>query len=89
MYYTYVLRSFRDGKLYIGYSENLRKRFRDHQLGVVESTRARRPFELLFYEAFKEQEDALRRERYFKTTKGKAALKKMLWATAKDTAIQP
>jgi len=78
MYYTYVLKSQRDEKLYIGYSVNLQKRFLEHRKGKVESTKYRRPLELIFYEAFKERKDAMRRERYFKTEKGKSSLQQII-----------
>jgi putative endonuclease len=78
MYYVYILKSQLDGKLYIGYTANLRDRIQRHQSGEVLSTKPRRPFELIFYEAYKSKEDAKRRERYFKTSKGKSALHMML-----------
>ena len=78
MHYTYVLQSLKDGKLYIGSTADLRRRFTEHQQGKNTSTKHRRPFELIFYEAFKHAEDALRRERYFKTNKGKSTLRQML-----------
>jgi putative endonuclease len=78
MYYVYVLRSNLDGKLYIGYTANLRDRIRKHNNGEVTSTRSRRPFELIFYEGYKGMQDAKRREQYFKTAKGKSSLKLML-----------
>ncbi|MFC2093018.1 GIY-YIG nuclease family protein [Bacteroidota bacterium] len=50
MYYTYVLISIKDEKNYTGYSKNLKLRFKQHQDGMVESTKNRRPlvFNLLF-----------------------------------------
>ena len=78
MYYVYVLKSQVDGKLYIGYTTNLRNRLREHEGGEVLSTRARRPFELIFYKSYKSMEDAKRRERYFKTFQGKSSLRMML-----------
>lgn len=78
MYYVYILKSVRDGKLYIGYSANLKKRFSEHQKGLVRSTKPRRPFELVFYEAYKSRFDDKRREKYFKTDKGKTTIKTML-----------
>ena len=78
MYYVYVLRSLKDKKLYIGYSENLKRRFLEHQNGDVPSTKPRRPFDLIFYEAYKNMKDAKRREKYFKTDKGMSSLKMML-----------
>lgn len=78
MIYVYILRSQADTKLYIGYTTDLRKRFREHQKGNVPSTKPRRPFELIFYEAYNNRKDAKRREKYFKTHKGKSTLKMML-----------
>jgi putative endonuclease len=78
MYYVYVLRSVVDRKLYIGYTANLRNRFQQHQAGAGTSTQSRRPFELIFYEGYKSMEDAKRREKYFKTSKGKSSLRLML-----------
>jgi putative endonuclease len=77
-HYVYVLRSLHDGKFYVGSTTDLRQRLRLHNSGLITSTRARRPFELAFYEAYRNQTDAKRREEYFKTTKGKFALKVML-----------
>ncbi|MDD5226031.1 MAG: GIY-YIG nuclease family protein [Candidatus Omnitrophica bacterium] len=78
MFYTYALESLRDRKLYIGFTSDLKKRFSEHQAGKVISTRSRRPLRILFYEAFRSDVDAKRRERYFKTTKGKSSLRQML-----------
>ncbi len=77
-HYVYILRSLKDKLFYIGYSDNLKQRFIDHNKGKNISTKNRRPLELIFYEAFGSKEDALRREAYFKTTKGKVTLKQML-----------
>jgi putative endonuclease len=78
MYYVYVLRSQLDGKLYIGYTINLRNRLQEHQRGEVTSTKARRPLDLVFYEGYKSMGDAKRRERYLKTSKGKSSLQIMV-----------
>ena len=67
MYYTYVLRSLKDGKMYTGHTKDLKLRFEQHEKGQVESTRHRKPLEIIYYEACKSQDDALRREKYFKT----------------------
>jgi putative endonuclease len=87
MYYVYVLRSQLDKKLYIGYTTNLRNRMHEHNHGEVISTKSRRPFELIFYEGYKSMEDAKRRERYFKTTKGKSSLSMMLRDSLKPSTI--
>ena len=77
MYFTYVLLCG-DGKHYIGYTSNIEERFRRHSSGYVFSTKGRLPVKLIFYEAFLHQQDATRREDYFKTTAGKRALKLMM-----------
>ena len=78
MYYTYVLQSLKDKKFYIGYTSNIGKRVARHNNGEVQSTKPRMPLRLIFYEAYLDQKDALRREDYFKTTKGKRTLRIML-----------
>jgi len=77
-YYTYVLRSFKDNKNYIGYTKNLKLRFEQYQKGEVSSTIYRRPLKLIYFEACLNEEDAKRREKYFKTYYGKMFLKKRL-----------
>ena len=80
-YFVYILLSELDKKLYIGFTpSDVFERFEKHQWGLVNSTKDRRPLKLIFFEAYLTQEDALRRERYFKTTKGKTTLKSMLKA---------
>ena len=78
MHYVYVLISDVDRKFYIGYTNALKRRLREHNSGKSLSTKGRRPFTLLYYEAHLSKSDALRREHYFKTTKGKSSLRQML-----------
>ena len=78
MYYVYVLKSKKDTRLYVGSTKNLRNRLAEHNDGKVKSTCYRVPFELIYYEASKNQLDGLRRERYLKTTYGKRYLKNRL-----------
>ena len=83
MYYVYILKSLTDKKLYSGYTDNLKRRFREHNNGEVESTRNRKPFTLVYYEAYQHQQDATAREKFFKTQWGRNYLKKVLknyWA---------
>lgn len=69
MFYLYVLRSKKDKKLYIGMTMNLRKRFREHNDGEVKSTKHRRPFTLVYYEAYHSFEDVKMREKRLKQFK--------------------
>lgn len=78
MHYVYVIKSLKDGKLYIGHTGNLKERFKDHNSGLVKSTRTRKPFKLLYYEASNTLIDATRREKSLKTGFGRAYLKRRL-----------
>ncbi len=78
MYYTYVLRSLKDNRFYTGFTRDLKQRFEQHQKGRVDSTKDRRPLELIYYEACLDQKDATKREKYLKTYNGKMFLKKRL-----------
>ena len=75
MIYVYVLRSIADGQLYTGCTRDLRDRMSLHNTGKVPSTKHRRPFELIYYEACLNEKDAFRREKYLKTTYGKRYIK--------------
>lgn len=77
-YYIYVLKSKKDEKLYVGYTEDLKSRFEQHCKGLVKSTKDRRPFELIYSEACLSKKDALHREEYLKTYRGKMFLKNRL-----------
>jgi len=74
-YYTYVLKSLKDGDLYTGYSEDLQKRKKEHDLGLVTATKNRRPLILVYYEACGNKNRAIEREKYFKTGFGRRYLK--------------
>ncbi|MFA6437283.1 MAG: GIY-YIG nuclease family protein [Candidatus Paceibacterota bacterium] len=84
MFCVYVLYSQKDSKLYIGFTTNLKRRLTEHFHGHSKSTAFRRPFCLVFCEYFLSKKDAMRREKYFKTTDGKRTLKLMLKESLKD-----
>jgi putative endonuclease len=75
MFYTYVLKSKKDNKLYIGQSRDLRSRIDKHNKGLVNSTKDRRPLRLIYYEACVDEKKSLEREKYFKTGFGRRYLK--------------
>jgi len=78
MYYTYILKSKKDNKLYIGYTNNLKQRFDEHNSKKVKSTKNRTPFKLIYYEACLDKEKAIKREKYFKTGFGRRFLKERI-----------
>ena len=77
-FYVYVLQSLVKDWTYVGYSQDLRKRYEEHNNGESPSTSPYKPFTLIFYEAYRNEKDAKRREKYLKTTKGKTTLRSML-----------
>ena len=82
-YCVYVLQSERDLLLYHGFTTNIDKRIKDHNNGHTISTSKRRPLKLVFCEFYLSKKDALRREKYFKTSQGKRMLKLILKDTLK------
>lgn len=52
MYYVYALKSLRNSDLYIGYSTDLKRRYSDHNKGLVKSTKPNLPWKLVYYEAY-------------------------------------
>lgn len=66
MFFVYILKSKKDKQLYFGYTSDLRKRFKEHNLGLVRSTKARLPFELVYYEAYRSKQNAVEREQNLK-----------------------
>lgn len=81
MYYFYILRSLKNGKLYLGSTPNLKERIKSHNAGGNKATKPNVPYELSFYSAFKNKKDAINCEKYFKTTAGWKRLHKMLGNT--------
>jgi len=78
MYYVYVLRSRKSGKLYKGSTHDLKHRVQEHNRGSVLSTKADIPWDMVYYEAFANKTDALREEKFLKMGKGKERIKYLL-----------
>jgi putative endonuclease len=68
----------KDKDFYTGCTNNLKLRFEQHKKGLVESTKDRRPFKLIYYEVCIDRSDAARREKYLKSFNGKRFLKRRL-----------
>ena len=77
-FYTYILLSLKDNNFYIGSTNNLKRRLKEHQSGSNVSTSKRLPLKLVYFEGHLDRGDAERREKYFKTTKGKITLRMIL-----------
>jgi putative endonuclease len=74
-HYVYVLRSLADRQFYVGLTGDLPARVQAHNSGRVSSTKARVPFELVYWEGSLNVHDAAQREKYLKTAWGKRYLK--------------
>ena len=75
MYYVYVLRSLKDGRFYVGMTENIDRRLKEHNQGRTRSTKGYRPWELFFSEPYDTRIAAREREKYLKSGIGKEYIK--------------
>ena len=75
MFYTYILESVQYTDLYVGKTRDLRKRVVEHNRGLNFSTKSKRPWKVIYYEACLNEKDADRREKYLKKTQGKRLVK--------------
>lgn len=64
IWYTYLMQGRKNKRWHTGCTFDLRKRFREHDEGLVPSTKGRGPFSLIYYEACLNKDDAFARERY-------------------------
>lgn len=66
MYIVYLLKSKKNNTYYIGYTNNINRRLREHNAGVVRYTKKYLPWGLVYYEAFLSLDDAKNREKALK-----------------------
>ena len=78
MFYTYVLKSYKDGIRYIGSGENPKERLRRHNKGDYRFTKGHRPWQLIHQETYNTRSEAVRSERFLKSGKGREFLDSFL-----------
>jgi len=78
MYTVYVLKSLKNGRLYTGSTNNLTRRFYEHNSGKSKYTKLTRPFKLVYKEGFKSRSEAAKKELFLKSGKGREYLKRIL-----------
>ena len=78
MFYAYVLKSMAHDYYYKGHCRDLEKRLRQHNSGMTVSIRPYIPFTLIYFEAFETEQEAIKREKYFKSAAGRRYLKTVL-----------
>ncbi len=77
-YYVYIIQSLKDLSLYIGFTENLRARLQEHNSAKNISTRLKIPYDLIYFEGYKNKADALGREKFLKSGSGRRYINKQL-----------
>jgi putative endonuclease len=77
-FHVYVLQSLKDGRYYIGSTNNVTDRLKRHNEGRVSVTRNRRPFVLVYHETYRTRGEALKRELYLKSLKGGNEFKRII-----------
>ena len=75
MFYAYVLKSDKNGRYYYGSTNDLDRRLYEHNLGRTKSLKYIRPLKLIYSEEFSTFIEARRREKFFKSGKGREFLK--------------
>ncbi|MBM2820908.1 MAG: hypothetical protein HW405_668 [Candidatus Berkelbacteria bacterium] len=78
MYYVYILRSLKDGKHYIGSTDNLERRINEHNAGKTMSLKRRLPLKIIYQEEYFTRIEAIKREKNIKRYKGGNAFKKLI-----------
>jgi len=77
MYYTYILRSLKNNRFYIGSTDNLNKRLLEHNIGKVIFTKLYRPWEVYHFEEYLTRSQAFRREKQIKAWKSRQMIEKL------------
>ncbi len=75
MFYIYILQSLKDLRTYVGFTNSIEQRLKQHNSGYVRSTKSRIPLKLVHSESFETSAEAKKRELYWKSGAGRKKLK--------------
>jgi len=78
MYFVYIIQSEKNGRYYVGYTSCFENRLLKHNSGGNISTKANRPWKLVYKEEYDNKKDAWLRERQIKSYKGGVAFQKIV-----------
>jgi putative endonuclease len=70
MFYTYILKSEKDGSYYYGSTQNIEQRLRYHNSGKVRYTKGHMPYKVHYFEVYQTRRESMQREKFFKTIDG-------------------
>jgi putative endonuclease len=87
MYHTYILKSSKNSKYYIGYTHNLANRLSEHNKGRVSFTKLHRPWVIYYSEDFESEREAVLRERQIKSWKSRAMIEKLKLKLSRGSSI--
>ena len=77
-YFVYILQSKKNGSYYIGYAYCLEKRLKEHNGGLVKATKYKKPYILIYFEVYKNETEAKKREYYIKRQKSRKFIKELI-----------
>ncbi len=86
LYYVYFLKSLKDGSYYIGVSDNVQRRFKEHNNGLSKSTKTKRPWEIVRVEKFNDIREAYQREKFLKAKKSKKIIEIIIRSDSPDVS---
>ena len=84
---VYILQSLSDGRTYVGSTNNLSRRLKQHNSGQVKSTKHRLPLKILFIEKFQTLSEARKRENWWKSGAGRNKLKEYFKSLQNKVAL--
>ena len=84
---VYILRSKKDNSFYIGVSNNIARRLKEHNKSLSQSTKSKIPWELIYTEVFDDRKYAYQKERKIKSQKKRKYIEKLI--DSSDNSTRP
>lgn len=83
-FYTYIIYSSKSDRYYIGSASDPKSRLERHNAGATPSTKAGRPWKIVYEEVFENKQDAIKRENYLKRMKSRIIIENLITNQSKD-----
>lgn len=75
-YYVYLIESLKDNSYYIGVTDNINRRFKEHNSGQSKYTKNKVPWKLIGYKQYNEINQAYQQEKKLKKAKKRNVIEK-------------